>query len=97
MAASTTAAASALKNTLSGMFSVERNSVALGRGLVEVMVNYLVETLLVREASEVDINDARTIAEDAWADLNSDDKLPRHHLRKVVASWRARSAPISIW
>ena len=84
MAASTTAAASALKNTLSGMFAVERNGVALGRGLVEVMVNYLVETLLVREASEVDINDARTIAEDAWADLNSDDKLPRHHLQPFL-------------
>ena len=78
MAASTTAAASALKNTLSGMFAVERNSVALGRGLVEVMVNYLVETLLVREASEVDINDARTIAEDAWADLGESEGMRRH-------------------
>ena len=53
------------------MFTVERNGVALGRGLVEVMVNYLVETLLVRDASEVDIDEARSIAEDAWADIDS--------------------------
>ena len=35
---------------------------------------------------KVDIEDARSIAEDAWAEANSDDKLPRHHLRKVL-SW----------
>ena len=63
MAASTTAASTALMTTLTGMFTVEGNGVALGRGLVDVMVNYLVETLLVRDASEVDIDDARTIAD----------------------------------
>ena len=86
MAASTQAATAALRNTLTGMFTTERNGTALGHGLVEVMVQYLLETLLIRDASEVDIEDARSIAEDAWAEANSDDKLPRHHLRKVM-SW----------
>ena len=92
MAASTQAATANLRNTLTGMFTTERNGTALGRGLVDVMVQYLLETLLIRDASEVDIEDARSIAEDASADANSDDKLPRHHLRKVM-SWVGAAPP----
>ncbi len=49
MAASTQAATANLRNTLTGMFTTERNGTALGRGLVEVMVQYLLETLMIRE------------------------------------------------
>ena len=32
--------------------------IALGRGLIDTIVTYLVETLLVRSASEIDIDEA---------------------------------------
>ena len=61
MADSTRAQTDSLRSTLDSMFGVERNGVALGQGLVTVIVTYLVETLLVRSASEIDIDEARSL------------------------------------
>ena len=83
-----------LKTQLTEMFSAERNGKRLGRGLVEVIVEFLVDVVLVKDiSSEVNILKVKEYAADAWEDANDGAALPRIHATSINSWLAVQPAP----
>ena len=54
-----------VREALLEMLAVERNGVKLNSNLVLMVVSYLVDVVLIKDVSEVDINMVLTVVEDA--------------------------------
>ena len=78
-----------VKEALLEMLAVERNGVKLNPNLVIMVVGYLVDVVLIKDVSEVDISMVMTVVEDAWADANEGANLPRLH-SKAVSKWASK-------
>jgi hypothetical protein len=77
--------ADALKASMATLLGAERNGTVLPRVIVDVLVEYFVQVVEVKDVQEVDISNILEDATDAWARANDGDELPPFHVRKLSA------------
>ena len=75
--------ASALKTSIATLLKTERNGTVLPAVIVDVLVEYFVQVVEVKDVQEVDISNILEDAKDAWARANDGDELPPFHVRKL--------------
>ena len=80
---------------LKGFLGQDRGGAKLGAGLVEVVVSYLVDVVKVKDVNEVTLANLKDSIDEAWANENDGQSLPKMHSR-VVTSWLRGGAGIGI-
>ena len=66
---------------LKGFLGQDRGGAKLGAGLVEVVVSYLVDVVKVKDVNEVTLANLKDSIDEAWANENDGQSLPKMHAR----------------
>ncbi len=70
----------ALKASIKDKLSETHAGAKLGGGLVDIVVNYLVDEVEIKDVNEVVVKDLLSTAKEAWADAKDGSDLPAMHV-----------------
>ena len=66
----------AVADEITALLSTTRGGHKLGAGLIEAVVKYLVGVALVKDVNEVNLNDLKGVATEAFEETNPGNGLP---------------------